>query len=224
MGNISNRRESISKVMIGYVIDKGYNLILQDNHYRAASDQFILGLQVGFITIEWDQDRTHLSNHREPITKNMVKFLQDKVSSVPQPDNLRTVMGDQLIMSPQIGFRRIEWAQDNIYLKKFKNYQCNINGFSSAFLASDFEFRGTNGHRLDTTSLPSLDLISNVYHTWRYQNNNNNGQPITCVKYYIFPHLCAVTTAHTIISRVHRLSITTYNPSVVFTSQCRSTQ
>ena len=94
MGNISNRRESISKVMIGYVIDKGYNLILQDNHYRAASDWFILGLQVGFITIEWDQDRTHLSNHREPITKNMVKFLQDKVSSVPQPDNLRTVMGD----------------------------------------------------------------------------------------------------------------------------------
>ena len=110
-----------------------------------------------------------MPNRREPLTKDMVVYILDKGSAMESADNLYTVMGDWLTLGLQTGARRQEWAQDRTSLERRNHVDLNVDGSPTAFIESDFEFRGFNGLRLSTDSLPSLDLIATVRITWRYR-------------------------------------------------------
>ena len=60
--SIPKRRESVTKEMILYIVNKRENLnkVNQDDIYTALGDWLILGQQTGFRRKEWAQDRTHL--------------------------------------------------------------------------------------------------------------------------------------------------------------------
>ena len=163
-----------------------------------------------------------MPNRREPLTKDMVVYILDKGSAMDSADNLYTVMGDWLTLGLQTGARRQEWAQDRTTLQRSNHVDLNVDGSPTAFIESDFEFRGFNGLRLSTDSLPSLDLIATVRITWRYQKNMDNGQVITYAKDSSFPKLCAVNAAHRIISRAHRLGVAKSNPIAVFPTTRKS--
>ena len=60
--SMSNRREPVTKDMVGYLIDKGTQRY-QDNRITVTADWLILGLQAGFINEEWTQDRTLLNKN-----------------------------------------------------------------------------------------------------------------------------------------------------------------
>ena len=60
--SMSNRREPVTKDMVGYLIDKGTQRY-QDNRIAVTADWLILGLQAGFIKGEWAQDRTLLNKN-----------------------------------------------------------------------------------------------------------------------------------------------------------------
>ena len=126
-------------------------------------------------------------------------------------------------MGLQTGARRQEWAQDRTALKQDDLIHLNVDGSPTAFTESDFEYRGHDGICLPTDSLPSLDIISTVRVTWRYQKNMDNGQVITYAKDSAFPKLCAVAASHRIFSRARRLGVAKRNPIAVFPSQNRST-
>ena len=85
-------------------------------------------------------------------------------------------------MGLQTGARRQEWAQDRNALKQDFHGHLNVDGPLIAFTESDFEYRGRNGLRLPTDSLPLLDIISTVRVKWRYQKNMDNSQVIAYAK------------------------------------------
>ena len=114
-----------------------------------------------------------MPGRREPITKDMVIYILDKGSYIFQVDNLYTVMGDWLTLGLQTGARRQEWAQDRTALKQYGHVQLNVDGSPTAFTESNFEYRGLNGLRLPTDSLPSLDIMSTVHAKWRYQKQSH---------------------------------------------------
>ena len=163
-----------------------------------------------------------MPNRREPLTKDMIVYILDKGSAMDSTDNLYTVMGDWLTLGLQTGSRRQEWAQDRTALQRSNHVDLNVDGSPTTFIESDFEFRGSNGLRLSTDSLPSLDLISTVRITWRYQKNIDNGQVITYAKDSSFPKLCAVNAANRIISRAQCLGVAKSNPIAVFPTTRKS--
>ena len=83
-------------------------------------------------------------------------------------------------------------------------------------IESDIEFCGPKRHRLPTDSLASLDLISTVHIAWRCQKKMDNDQVITYAKDSIFHKLCAVSAAHRIIFRAHRLGVAKSNPIAIY--------
>ena len=163
-----------------------------------------------------------IPGRREPLTKDMVIYVLNKGSTTSSVDTIYTVMGDWLTLGLQTGARRQEWAQDRTALNRVNYVDLNVDGYPTAFIESDFEFRGPKGLRLPTNSLPSLDLISMARITWCYQKNMDNGQVITYAKDSTFPKLCAVRVAHRIISCAHCLSVATSNPVAVFPIQYKS--
>ena len=44
---------------------------------------------------------------------------------------------------------KAEWVQDKTHVNKNGTYKRNIDGSSSAFIKSDFQFHGHKGKRLD---------------------------------------------------------------------------
>ena len=76
-----------------------------------------------------------MPNRREPITKEMVKYIIDKGKGLQKtnPDNIYSALGNRLVLGEQTGYRRKEWAQDRTYLKKHKDIQRNIDGSSAAY-------------------------------------------------------------------------------------------
>ena len=83
-------------------------------------------------------------------------------------ENLYTFIGDWLTKGLQTGPSRQEWTEDRTALKYTKNVHLNVNESPTAFIESDFEFRGSKELRLSTDSAPSLALISTVRIAWRY--------------------------------------------------------
>ena len=135
-----------------------------------------------------------MHNRREPTTKDLVGYLIGKGAS-KYSDNHVVVTADWLILGLQSGFQKAEWAQDRTHLNKHGTYKRNIDGSSSAFIKSDFEFRCYKGERLDHTKLILIDEVSTVRLTWRYQKNQDNGQVISFAKDTSDPKFCSVTAA-----------------------------
>ena len=90
-----------------------------------------------------------MPNRREPVTTEMIEFIVTKGKTYKDQDNIYSSMGDWLILGEQAGCRRLEWAQECSHLNKYKTYQRNIDGTSTAFILDDFEFRGSNNVRID---------------------------------------------------------------------------
>ena len=82
------------------------------------------------------------------MSNDIVQFLVKKIVTINLPDVKYDGMTDWFINSLQVGFRRMEWAQDAIDLLKTKYHQYNIDGFASTFISSDFECWGPNGIQL----------------------------------------------------------------------------
>ena len=97
----------------------------------------------------------------------MVGYLIDKGNQQHQDTKIATT-ADWLILGLQASFRKGGWAQDMTLLNKKGTYQRNIDGTSSAFIKSDFEFRAPKGKILDHTKPTIIDDVSTVRLTWRY--------------------------------------------------------
>ena len=108
-----------------------------------------------------------MPNRRETVTKDMVGYLFDKGNQRHQDTKIAATV-DWLILGLQASFRKGEWAQDRTLFNKKGTYQRNIDGSSSAFIKSDFEFRGPKGKNLDHTKPTIIDDVSTVCLTWRY--------------------------------------------------------
>ena len=156
-----------------------------------------------------------MPNRREPVTKDMVNYLIDKGAS-KHSDNHVAATADWLILGLQAGFRKAEWAQDRTHVNKHGTFKRNIDGSSSAFIKSDFEFRGHKGKRLDHTKPILIDEVSTVRLTWRYQKNQDNGQVIPFAKDTVDPKFCSVAAALRIWHRSERFSVPLDHPIAVF--------
>ena len=69
-----------------------------------------------------------MPNRREPLTKDMVKFIINKFTTLNLPDGKYAVMTDCFIIALQAGFHRMEWSQDATKLATTKSFQYNIHG------------------------------------------------------------------------------------------------
>ena len=156
-----------------------------------------------------------MPNRRAPFTKDMVGYLIDK-GTTKYSDNHVVATADQLILGLQAGFRKAEWAQDRTHVNKNSTYKRNIGGSSSAFIKSDFEFRGHKGKRLDHTKLILIDDMSTVRLIWRYQKKQHNGQVVPFAKDIIDLKFCSVATALRIWHRSERFSTPLDHPTAVF--------
>ena len=97
------------------------------------------------------EGHTHLSKsrqwesmpgRREHATKGIVGYIINKGKMVKDnPDNIYSTLY-WLVLGKQAGFRRKEWTQVRTHLKKYKDYQHNIDGSSTTFILSTFECRG----------------------------------------------------------------------------------
>ena len=134
-------------------------------------------------------------NRQEPLTKDTVHFLLKKYAALNLPDGKYAIMTSWFIITLQAGFRRIKWSQDATKLAATKSFQCNIDGSSSAFIQSDFQFCGLNDRRLVHSPSLHIDDIATVGITWRFQKNLDNGQTIPFAKEILCPNLCCVSTA-----------------------------
>ena len=159
-----------------------------------------------------------MPNRKEPVTKSMVEYVIKKGKSLSKtnPNNIYLALSDWLILSLQAGFRRKEWAQDRVYLKKHKDVERNIDGSSAAFILKDFEFRAKKNKRIDNSSPKGLNQAATVNIKWRFQKNNDNGQVITYVKDDFNRHLCAVEACKRIHNRAINLKIQK-DPLTVYT-------
>ena len=110
----------------------------------------------------------------------MVGYLIDKDAINHQYNHIAATK-DWLMFGLQAGFRRMKWVHDMTYLNKCGTYQRNIDGSSSAFVKSDFEFWGPKGKHLYHTKPIIFDDVSTVRLTWWYQKNLVNGQVIPFV-------------------------------------------
>ena len=103
-----------------------------------------------------------MPNRREPLTKDMATFLVKKSAVLNLPDGKYAIMTDWFILALQAGFRRMKWSQDFTKIATTKSFQCNIDGSSSAFIQSDFQFRGPNGRRIVYSPSLYIDDIETV--------------------------------------------------------------
>ena len=143
----------------------------------------------------------------------MVNFLIKKYAALNLPDGKYAVMIDWFILALQTGFLRMEWSWDATKLATTKSFQCNIDGSSSAFIQSDFQFRVPNGRRL--VHYPSLH-IETVNITWSFQKNLNNDQTIPFAKDGLCHNLCCVSAVLRIWRRFERLVLSSVAPIAVF--------
>ena len=77
-------------------------------------------------------------------------------------------MDDLLILGEHAGCRRLEWTQECSHLNKYKIYQRNIDGTSTAFILDDFEFRGSNNVRIDNHNDEEVMSSEKVHLKWRH--------------------------------------------------------
>ena len=84
------------------------------------------------------------------------------------PDNIYSALGDWLVLGEHAGFRK-EW-HDRTHLKKYKYYQRNIDGSSTAFILYHFELRGKKQRRTNNDSQKDINKSNSVNLKWRFQN------------------------------------------------------
>ena len=159
-----------------------------------------------------------MPNRREPVTKQMTEYIIEKGKRLNKtnPDNIYTSLGNWLVLGQQAGFRRKEWAQDRTHLKKYKDYQRNIDGSAAAFILKDFEFRGTNNKRIDNSKDKDIKKSKTVNIEWRYQKNLDNGQKITYAKDNKCKKHCFIEASKCIRARAKRLAVKKEDPIAVF--------
>jgi hypothetical protein len=159
-------------------------------------------------------------DRREPVTKDMIEYIFNKGISLKKSnkDNIYTSLADWLIIGQQSGFRRKEWAQDRSHLKKYKDIQRNVDGSSSAFILSDFEFRGKNNRRIDQDSNTEVSKACIVNIKWRFQKNNDNGQIISYVADNLNKIHCYLKACKRIRERAIRLKQALDKPIAVYKS------
>ena len=167
-----------------------------------------------------------MPDRREPVTKEMVEHVFNKGLELSRsnPDNQYAAVADWLILGQQSGFRRSEWAQDRSHLKKYKDFQRNVDGSSSAFILGDFEFRGKNNSRIDQNSVYAVNRAHIVNVKWRFQKNNDNGQIISYVEDKENPIHCYVRAAKRIRRRAIRLQQENDKPIAIFRKQAKNTK
>ena len=163
-----------------------------------------------------------MPNRREPITKEIIKYILDKGKGLQKtnPDNIYSALGDWLVLGEQTGYRRKEWAQDRTYLKKHKDIQRNIDGSSAAFILEDFEFRAKGNKRIDNTSEKAVNKATINDIKWRFQKNNDNGQVISYIEDTKDKVHCSLNASKRIRKRAIKLKISADKPIAVFT-ECK---
>ena len=57
-----------------------------------------------------------IHNRQDPITIEMIEFIVTKCTTYKDQDNRYSSMGDWLILGEQVGFIRMEWAQECSHL------------------------------------------------------------------------------------------------------------
>ena len=150
-----------------------------------------------------------IPNRREPLTKEMVEYVINKGKELAKSnqDNIYSALSDWLILGLQTGFRRMEWAQDRAYLKKYKHVQRNIDGSPAAFILEDFEFRNKGNKRIDNSSTKEVNQATITNLQWRFQKNNDNGQIISYIEDNKNKQLCFVRASKRIRNRALKLKI-----------------
>ena len=121
-----------------------------------------------------------------------------------------------LILGLQSGFRRKEWAQDKNHLTKYKDVQRNVDKSPSAFILTDFEFRGTNNTRINQLNNKEVKKATTVNVKWRYQKNNDNGQIISYMEDNQDPTFCYVKAAKRIRNRALKYKISSTMPIAIY--------
>ena len=135
-----------------------------------------------------------------------------KERNIGHRNGLYSAVGDWATMGLQSGFRKSEWAQDNVSLRRDKDVQRNVDGTSKAFISSDFNFKDDAGKHVRSTTQVSMAAAKTVDACWRFQKNGDNGQQITYAKDIVHKERCFVTAAKNVVSRASRLKILPAEP------------
>ena len=159
-----------------------------------------------------------MPNRREPLTKPIIKYIIEKGKTLASKstDNMYSALSDWLILGLQSGFRRKEWAQDKNHLAKYKDVQRNVDKSPSAFILTDFEFRGTNNTRINQLNNKEVKKATTVNVKWRYQKNNDNGQIISYMEDNQDPTFCYVKAAKRIRNRALKYKISSTMPIAIY--------
>jgi hypothetical protein len=160
----------------------------------------------------WEQ----MPNRREPVTNEMMAYIVKCATRDTQRDSRLNAVTDWLIMGEYGGFRKGEWAQDKDDVRKGR-YAKNVDGSPKAFLMADFEFR-KNKQRIAVahdTVLTEND-VDQIYLTWRFQKNLNNGESLPFSRNDKTPGRCFVRSALRARDRAQRLGVSATTPMAVY--------
>lgn len=160
----------------------------------------------------WEQ----MPNRREPITNEMMVYLVKTAEMDPNQDSLLNAVTDFLVMGEYGGFRKSEWLQDTKEARKGK-YARNVDDTSKAFILSDFAFRkNKRALNCDEDTALSPDDADQVFVTWRFQKNGNNGETLPYSRNNTTPQRCFVRRAVKVRARAQRLHVRSDSPIAVF--------
>ena len=140
-------------------------------------------------------------NRREPLTLDMLQAIILHSKNSPST-SLNSALTDWFTLGVYMGPRLSEFAQHSASLCK-TGVKRNKDDTPTAFILSDFEFRGQNNIRLPHTFESSHAASLRV--TWRFQKNNRNGEVITYTRNHDNTALCPVLAALRIRQRAIQL-------------------
>ena len=153
-------------------------------------------------------------NRREPLTIEMVSAAAAHART-STATHLEKALADWFILGILIGPRLSEWAQDSSTFPK-NGFKRNVDGSVSAFIASDFQFRGNTNKRLGSIFNITFDEVASVIITWRYQKNGDNGQTVTVTKNLSQPDFCPVAAIWRIQQRAASCKVASTHPVAVY--------
>jgi len=162
--------------------------------------------------VRWEQ----MPNRREPVTNEMMAYIVGLAKRDTDPDSRLNAVIDWLVMGEYGGFRKGEWAQDKADVRK-KRYARNVDNSAKAFILKDFSFR-KDKKRINTTPDMALseDDVDQVWLTWRFQKNLNNGETLPFSRNDKTPDRCFVRSALRARARAQRLGVSEDTPIAVF--------
>lgn len=157
-----------------------------------------------------------MPNKREPVTNEMMAHIIHEAKRDTNPDSRLSAVTDWLVMGEYGGFRKSEWAQDARDVRKGR-YATNIDGTAKAFLLRDFTYR-KDKERIaagPNDALTEADA-DQVYLTWRFQKNGNNGEQLPFSKTDKVTDRCFVRSAIRVRRRAQRLGVKADCPIAVY--------